>query len=105
MRALARILVLIERRAIELRQRPGVARKVRRDPIHDDPDARPMQGVDEKLEIIWRAIAAGGRVKAGDLIAPRRIIGMLGDRQKLHVREPGLLDVCDERRSDLAVAE
>ena len=51
-RALARVLVLVKRRAIEMRQRPIVPWKMRRHPIHDDADARLVQGVDQELEII-----------------------------------------------------
>ena len=78
MRALARVFVLVQRRAIEPRQRPVVARKMRRHPIHDDADAGLVQRVDQKLKIVRRAVAAGRRVKAGDLVAPGRIKRVLG---------------------------
>ena len=57
-RAFARVFVLVKRGAIELRQRPIVAREMRRHPIHDHANARFMQGVDQKLEVV-RACRSG----------------------------------------------
>ena len=85
MRALARVFVLVQGGAVEVRQRPVIARKMRRHPVNDDADAGFVQRIDEKLKIIRRAKAAGGRVKAGHLVAPRRIKSVLGHRQKFDV--------------------
>jgi hypothetical protein len=104
MRALARVLVLEERGAVEFRERPFVARKMRGHPVHDDADAGRVQRVDEKLKILRRAEAAGRREKAGDLIAPRRIKRVLGHRQKFDVREAHALEIKHERSGEFAVA-
>ena len=69
--ALARVLVLVERGAVEARQRPVVAREVRRHPVEDHADARAGAAVDERAEVVGRAEARGRREVAGDLVAPR----------------------------------
>ena len=104
MRAFARVFVLVKRGAVELRQRPFIARKMRGHPVHNHTDARLVQRVDEKLEILRRAVAAGGRVETGDLITPRRIKRVLGHGQEFDVREPHALDVKHERFGQFAVA-
>ena len=104
MRAFARVFVLEKRGAVEFRQRPVIARKMRRHPVHNHADARLVQRVDEKLKILRRAEAARGRVKAGDLITPRRIIRVLGRRHKFDVRETQASDVFNERFGQFAVA-
>ena len=104
MRAFARVFVLVKGGAVEFRQRPFIARKMRGHPVHNHPDARLVQRVDEELKILRRAVAARGRVEAGDLITPRRIKRVLGHRQEFDVREPHALDVKHERFGQLAVA-
>jgi hypothetical protein len=54
-----RIAVLVERAAVELRQRPLVLREVRGNPVHDDADAGLVQLVDEVLEVI--GVSEAGR--------------------------------------------
>ena len=61
MRAAARVGVLVERRAVEARERPVVAREVRRHPVEDHADAVPVQPVDEAAEVVGvpkRAVGA-----------------------------------------------
>ena len=105
MRAFARVGMLVKRRAVELRQRPVVPREMRRHPVHDHPDARRVQFVDEKLKILRRPVAARRREKAGDLIPPRRIIRMLRHRHEFHMREAHLLQVGDERFGHAVVTQ
>lgn len=50
--AAARVGVLVQRLAVELREREGVLREVRRDPVDDDADAGAVQRVDEELEVV-----------------------------------------------------
>src|SRR5262245_56889654 len=57
--ALARIGMLVERRAVEAREPVLILREVARDPVEDDADARPVTRVDEGLEILRRAEATG----------------------------------------------
>ena len=69
MRAAPRILVLVERRAVEAHERELVAREVRRHPVEHHTEAAGVQTVDEVAELVGRAVARRGRVVAGDLIA------------------------------------
>ena len=103
-RPFARVFVLVERGAVEAGQRPVVAREMRRHPVNNHPDARLVQRVDQILEVLRRAVAAGRRVKARHLVAPRRVIRVLGHRHEFHVREAHLLHVLDQRLGQLAVA-
>ena len=103
-RPFARVFMLVEGGAVEAGKRPVVAREMGGHPIDNDADARLMERIDEILEIVGRAIAAGRRIKARHLVAPRRVIRVLGDRHELHVGEAHLLDVLDQRFSQRAVA-
>lgn len=69
-RTLARVLMLVKRCAVEAGERPFVARKMRRHPVDEHANTSLVQGVDEKLKVIRRAVTAGRRIKSGDLIAP-----------------------------------
>jgi hypothetical protein len=69
-RAAARIGVLVQRRAVEARQREVVAREVRRHPVEDHADAVLVHAVDERAEVVGRAVARRGREVARDLVAP-----------------------------------
>ena len=44
--------VLVQVGAVELGERPGVAREVRGHPVDDDADARLVQRVDEEAEVV-----------------------------------------------------
>ena len=70
-RAAARVLVLVQRGAVEARERPGVAREVRRHPVEDHADAVGVHPVDEGAEVVGRAVARRGGEVRGDLVAPR----------------------------------
>src|SRR5690242_18280058 len=105
MLALARIEMLVQRRAVETTERPRVFRKVRRHPIHDHADALSMQVVDQVTEVVGLTVARGRRVVVTDLITPRWSIRMPLERQKLDVREAHLLHVSRERLSHLAISE
>ena len=60
-RAAARVGVLVERGAVEARERPVVAREVRGHPVEDHADAALVQPVDEGAEVVGRAEARRGR--------------------------------------------
>ena len=72
MLSLPRILVLIERCAIESSKRPFILRKVCRYPIQDHTDPKRMKVVDHELEIIRSPKARSRCEVRGDLISPRR---------------------------------
>ena len=59
--ALAWVLVFVERRAVEPRQRPFVPREMRRHPVDDDADAGLVQRVDQELKIVRCPVTAGRR--------------------------------------------
>ena len=89
--AAARIGVLVERGAVEARQRESIGREVRRHPVEDHADAGPMKGIDQRAQIVRRAEASGGGEIAGGLVAPGFVQRMLGDRQQLDMREAEIL--------------
>src|SRR5215831_8242890 len=95
--------MLVQRGAVEPRQRPIVAREMRRHPVHDDAEAGLVQRVDKKLEIIWRAVAAGRSVKASDLITPGWIKRMFCHRQKLDMSKAHSFNVFDKRLRQFAI--
>ena len=103
-RSFARVLVLVKGGAVELGQRPVIARKVRRHPVNDHANAGLVQRVHQILEILGRAIATRRRVEAHHLVAPRRVIRVLGHRHEFHMGEPHLLHVLDQRLGQRAVA-
>ncbi len=102
---LARVVVLIEVSAVEEAERELVGGEVGRNPVDQDADALLVAGVDEGHEVVRRAEAAGGRVEAGHLVAPRLVGGMLGHWQQLDVAEAHLLDVGDEVVDEVAVSQ
>ena len=79
--ATARVGVLVERQPVEPGEREGVAREVPRHPVEDDADAGLVQPVDEVLEVVGGAEPRRGGVVAGDLVAPRRAVGVLHHRE------------------------
>ena len=52
MRAAARVRVLVERGAVEAREREVVAREVRGDPVEDHAEPVLVQAVDERAEVV-----------------------------------------------------
>ena len=103
--ALPRIGMLEERGAVEPGEPVGVLGEVARHPVEDDADVVLMARVDERLEVRGRPEAARRREEARDLVAPRRRVGMLHDRQELDVRVAHVLDVRDEPVGELAIRE
>ena len=81
MLTLARVGVLVKMRAVEPGERVRVLREVARYPIEDHADVVRVALVDELHQVGGRAEARGRRVEVGDLIAPGRLVGVLGDRQ------------------------
>ena len=57
-RAAPRVLVLVERRAVEARERQLVAREVRGHPVEDHADPALVQRVDERAEVVRRRRSA-----------------------------------------------
>ena len=88
MLAAARVVVLVQRRAVEASERPRVGREMRGDPVEDHADPVRVQVVDEVPEIVGRAHRRDGRVEVRHLVAPRAGVRVVHDRQQLDVREP-----------------
>ena len=86
-RAAARVGVLVERRAVEPRERELVAREVRRDPVEDHADPAVVQPVDELPQVVGRAVSRRRREVAGHLVAPRAAERVRHHRQQLDVGE------------------
>ena len=100
---LERIGVLVQMRAVELDQTAAVLREVSRNPVHDDAEAGLMRLVDQIHEILRRAVAAGRGEIADDLITPRAVERILGQRHELDVRVAHFLDVGHKLVRHLAV--
>ena len=92
-----RVGVLVERRAVVAGEGAVVAREVGGHPVDDHAEAALVEVVDEPAEVVGVAEARGGRVEAGDLVAPRRLVGVLGHRHELDVGEPEGGGVVGER--------
>jgi hypothetical protein len=103
--ALPRVLVLVERRAVEPRQRVCVLREVPGHPVEQDADALLMARVDEEAEVVRRSEAARRGEVPRDLVAPRSLEGVLHYGQQLDVREAQRLDVGHQLGGQFAPAE
>ena len=103
MKTLARIGVLVEVCAVEIRQAMLVGGKMRRNPVQNHTHTVLMQDIDRVHQVLRRAIPAGGGEEAGDLIAPRSIEGMFHDRQQLDVSEVQFAYIFRQRSGQLAV--
>ena len=101
----ARVLVLVERGAVEAGEAVRVGREMRRHPVEDDADAGLVAAVDEAGEILRRAEAAGRREQADRLVAPGAVERMLADRQQLDMGEAHVLDVGDQLVGELVIGE
>ena len=95
--------MLVERGAVEVRERPVVAREMPRHPVEDHADAGLVAGVDERAQVVGAAEAAGRREIAGGLVAPRFVERMLGDRHQLDVRVAHVGDVGHQLLGQLAI--
>ena len=80
-------------RAIEKTEPMAVSRKVRGDPVQDHPDIMAMQFVDQKHQVLGRAIASGGSEISCGLVSPGTEEGMIHDGEKLDMGEAHLLKV------------
>ena len=79
--------------------------EVGRDPVHDDADAQLVGPVHEELEVVRRAVAAGGGEVARDLIAPAGVVGVREQRHDLDVGVAHVLHVGQELVRELPVGK
>ena len=73
--AFARVGVFVEGGAVEAGEAVFVGGEVSDDPVEDDVDAGFVRFVDEVFQAFGVAEAAGRRVEAGGLVAPRTVEG------------------------------
>ena len=104
-RAAARVGVLVERGAVEAREREVVAREVRRDPVEDHADPVLVHAVDELAEVVGRAEARRRGEVARHLVAPRARERVRHHRQQLDVGEAHVLGVGRQLVGQLAVGQ
>ena len=85
--AALRVGVLVERGAVEHRQRPLVGGEVPGHPVEDDADAGLVELVDEQPEAVGVAEAGVGGEVRRHVVAPRAAERVLHDRHQLDVGE------------------
>ena len=98
------VLFLVELFPAEGGQAVGVPAEVAGDPVQDDPQARLVAPVDEGHEPGGVAVAGGGGVVAGDLVAPGPVEGVLHDGEELQVGVAHVHGVGDEGVGQLVIA-
>src|SRR5690606_35912232 len=99
-KALARIGMLVERRAVKVAQPVRIGREVSGHPVQYDAQAGAMAAVDKVGEIGGSAITGCGRELSQGLITPRSAERMLHNRHELQMRKPHLAGVIDQARAD-----
>ncbi len=102
---LARVGMLVERGAVELREAMRIVGEMARHPIENDAKPGTMAGVDQRRKIRRAAEPARRRELSGRLIAPGAVERMLGDRQELHMREVQVADIGRKLVRKLAIGE
>ena len=105
MLAQARVVVLIEMRAVKIGQPVAILRKVRRHPVDDHANPLLMTLVHEVFEIVRRAESRRRGIVADRLIAPGSIERVFADRQHFDMREAHLFDVGDQGFRQLAIGQ
>ena len=105
MLAAARVGVLVQLRAVEPGQRPGVLREVGGHPVDDHADAGLMQPVDQVAEVVRRPEPGRRRVIRRHLVAPRSAERVLGDRHELDVGEPAFGHILNKGLGELGVGQ
>ena len=94
---------LVAAGAVELVQSVFILREVRGNPVKQNADVRLMALVNEFHELLRVAVAGGRRIIARDLIAPRGIVGILGQRHQLDVGIAHLLQIGDQMLGKLLI--
>jgi hypothetical protein len=101
MHAFARVGVLVQRAAVELRETVRVVGEVRGHPVDDHADAGRMRAIDEAREAVDRPEARGRRELRERLVAPRAAERILGNRHEFDVREAHAAHVRDQPLGEL----
>src|SRR5205814_6230120 len=103
--ALPRIGVLVEMRPVEICEPVLVPGEMRRDPVENDADAVAVQLIDEKHEVLRRAVTRRRREVACRLIAPGTVKRMLCRRQEFDMRESHIDDITGKLLRKLAIGQ
>ena len=104
-KAFARIGVLVERAAVEMRQAVRVGGEMRGHPVEDHAEPRRVRAIDEARESFRLAEAPRRREQPDRLIAPGRVERMLADRQQLEMREAEIDGVGNQLVREFVVAQ
>src|SRR5262245_8724741 len=102
---LARVLVLEQRRPVELRQPVRILREMARHPVENDPDSVDVARIDERLELLPLAEPARRGEEPDHLVAPGPREWMLHHREQLNMRIAHLLDIRNELLGKLPVGQ
>ena len=103
--SLAGVLMLVEMGPVEVAEAVLVGGKVRRNPVHDHPDPVPVQGIDQRHQVLRGAVAPRRGEIAGGLVAPRPVERMLGEGQELDVGKAHLEHVRHQLIGQLPIGE
>ena len=104
-KAAARVGMLVEGRAVEAGEPVLVGWEMGGHPVEDYAEPGLVRAVDEALEALRIAVAAGGGEKPDRLIPPGRIERMLRHGKKLKVGKAHLHRVGDEFAREIVVAQ
>jgi hypothetical protein len=85
--------IFIEMSAIKVTQRMSIFRKVSWNPIQKDTNPLLMHIINEILEIFRWTKATGWSIVARDLISPRAIKRILGNRHQFDMCKPQVFDI------------
>src|SRR5580692_1400961 len=91
--------------AVKFAEPVPIAREMGRSPIQYDADPRLMKTVDERHEIIRRAIPAGRRKISERLISPRTVERVLHHGHEFHMRIIHPLHIWNELVGQLSISE
>ena len=95
--------VLIQRCTVKFLQAVGIHGKMHWHKIQNNADVLLMAGIDKGGQLVRRAVAAGRRKKAGDLVAPAAVKRMLSQRHQLNMGEAVLLTVGGQQLGQLGI--
>ena len=88
--------MFIKMGAIKEGQSMGIFWEVSRNPVDDHANSFGVTAINKGTELVRGAVPTGRGIPTGDLISPRAIEGMLGDRHQFDVGKASLLHIGDE---------
>ena len=88
--------MLIKMGSIKEGQAVGIFGEVSRNPVDNHAESFGVAAIDEGTELIRGAVSASGCVPTRDLVSPRSIKGMLGDRHQFDVGKASLFHIWNQ---------